>query len=260
MVELIKRELYIDAGQKGPAESLIEGFRFSITDCGWIPGKKKGCRSISSTSYRLIKKNRIKKKVLRSDRTTIWMGNVAFFQTYICRWRAGEWAVPRRTKKTFSSDSLSATPVYIFCKILFSFFLPHLGFPPNPFTPSPCEWCRSINSLVGAPFYVFALVTGGTASSFFFILGAVFLFTKRNHSLNTHTHTHKGEKSAELLYPNSTARRPIKTRRRRKKESNESWCVDVVRLSALFSLLPSNSFLESCCATQVGWRQASAPL
>jgi hypothetical protein len=77
-------------------------------------------------------------------------------------------------------------------------------------------------------FYMFALVTGGTASSFFFILGVVFSFhqERRNHSLNTHTHTqrhtHKGEKSVGLLYPNSTARRrPIKTRKGKRKRKKK---------------------------------------
>lgn len=74
MVELIKRELYIDAGQKrdrGPAESPIEGF--SVFNhglcCGWLPVKKKKkvVDRFPPLRYRLIKKNRIKKKKIKME-------------------------------------------------------------------------------------------------------------------------------------------------------------------------------------------------
>jgi hypothetical protein len=74
MVELIKRELYIDAGQKrdrGPAESPIEGF--SVFNhglcCGWLPVKKKKKLSIDFLHFGidLLRRTELKKKKIKME-------------------------------------------------------------------------------------------------------------------------------------------------------------------------------------------------
>jgi hypothetical protein len=77
---------------------------------------------------------------------------------------------------------------------------------------------------------MFALVTGGTASSFFFILGVVFSFhqERRNHSLNTHTHTHTEthtqgrEISRAIVSKQHCTSSPYKNKKRKKKKKEKT--------------------------------------
>jgi hypothetical protein len=112
MVELIKRELYIDAGQKrdrGPAESPIEGF--SVFNhglcCGWLPVKKKKkvVDRFPPLRYRLIKKNRIKKE---ENKNGMWSFYVRDREGRKDRRRQFEWEMLHFSKKklTFVGDVL----------------------------------------------------------------------------------------------------------------------------------------------------------